>query len=492
MTASWKCLMDPTDSAARLSRIPANCKRIHLMGIGGTAMAALAGMLKDSGFDVGGSDNELYEPTASLLKSLGIAGKAGFAPANLNPPPDLVVVGNVITRSNPEAQALLQSPIAYVSMPEALWHFFLSRRCPLMVCGTHGKTTSTSLMAQVLIAAGRDPGVLIGGVSLNLGSNYYLGAGRYFAIEGDEYDTAFFDKGPKFLHYRAQGAIMTSLEFDHADIYRDLDHVKSAFEAMVLGQDKSAALAVCADYPAALEVAAASRARRLDYGLDAGEFRAADIRADSAGTHFNVTRGAQVLARDLLVPLWGIMNVANALGVYVLLREFGLTDAEIAHGLASFKGVARRQQLVGAAGGVTVIDDFAHHPTAIAATLAALSDRYPNCRILAAFEPRSNTSRRNVFQSEFARAFDRCARVYLAPVYFKQNDPIAPGERLATDLLAREITSRGPFAQACSSNEELLQSLCTDAKPGDVVAVMSNGPFDNLKMKVLEELRRRE
>ena len=482
--------MDPTDSAARLAKVPPACKRIHLMGVGGTAMAALAGMLKERGFDVSGSDNELYEPTASLLRRLEIDFKRGFAPANLQPAPDLVVVGNVITRNNPEASALMQSAIPYLSMPEALWHFFLSGRCPLMVCGTHGKTTSTSLMAQVLMAAGRDPGVLIGGVSLNLGSNFYLGAGRFFAIEGDEYDTAFFDKGPKFLHYRAQGAILTSLEFDHADIYRDLAQVKHAFEAMVTGQDQSAVLAVCADFPAALEAAAHSQARRLDYGLGAGEFRAAGVRADSAGTHFNVTRGGQVIAHDLLVPMWGIMNVANALGVFVLLREFGLEEEQIARGLASFKGVARRQELVGEAAGVTVIDDFAHHPTAIAATLSALVDRYPGRRILAAFEPRSNTSRRNVFQSEFARAFDRAARVYLAPVYFKENDQIPPGERLETGLLAQEISRRGPAATACGSIEQLLNLLTGDARPDDVIAVMSNGPFDNLKTRLLEHLRK--
>jgi UDP-N-acetylmuramate: L-alanyl-gamma-D-glutamyl-meso-diaminopimelate ligase len=483
--------MDPTESNARLARLPAHCRRIHLMGIGGTAMAALAGMLKEQGFDVSGSDNELYEPTASLLRRLKIDAKRGFAPANLDPAPDLVVVGNVITRTNPEAGALMKSTIPYVSMPEALWHFFLRTRCPLMVCGTHGKTTSTSLMAQVLIAAGRDPGVLIGGVSLNLGSNYYLGAGQYFVIEGDEYDTAFFDKGPKFLHYRPQGAILTSLEFDHADIYRDLAHVKSAFEAMVVRQDPSAVLAVCADYPAATEVAARSPARRIAFGLRAGEFRAQSIRADAAGTHFDVMRGEKMIVRDLLVPLWGVMNAANALGVYVLLREFGLKDAEIAHGLASFKGVARRQELVGEAAGVAVIDDFAHHPTAIAATLAALTDRYPGRRILAAFEPRSNTSRRNVFQGQFAAAFDRAARVYLAPVYFKENDQIPPAERLHTEVLAREISSRGPRATACSSNDELLQQLIADAQPGDVIAVMSNGPFDNLKTRALEQLRRR-
>ena len=455
-------------------------------------MVALAGMLKERGFSVSGSDNELYEPTASLLRRLEVNAKRGFAAANLDPAPDLVVVGNVVTRDNPEALTLVQSPIPYVSMPEALWHFFLSDRCPLMVCGTHGKTTSTSMMAQVLIDAGRDPGVLIGGLSLNLGANYRLGAGRHFAIEGDEYDTAFFDKGPKFLHYRAQGAIITSLEFDHADIYRDLAHVKSAFAAMVMQQESAAVLAVCADYPAAMEVAAGSRARRLTFGLRAGEFRAAGIRADSAGTHFNVTSDDRIMARDLTVPAWGIMNVANALGVFVLLREFGLSDAEIAHGLATFKGVARRQELIGEANGVTVIDDFAHHPTAIAATLEAITERYPGRRILAAFEPRSNTSRRNVFQSEFARAFDRAERVYLAPVFFKESDQIAPGERLATDLLAREITSRGPAALASGSNDELLQSLSAEARAGDVVLVMSNGPFDNLKNRVLDELRKHQ
>ncbi len=483
--------MDQTESAARLARVPAACKRIHLIGVGGTAMAALAGMLKERGFAVSGSDNQLYEPTASLLKRLQIDVRSGFSPDNLDPAPDLVVVGNVITRNNPEAAALMRSAIAYLSMPEAIWHFFLRARTPLMVCGTHGKTTSTALMAQVLIAAGRDPGVLIGGVSLNLGSNYRLGSGPHFVIEGDEYDTAFFDKGPKFLHYRAQGAILTSLEFDHADIYRDLAHVKSSFEAMAAAQDKAAVLVVCADYAAALQASARSPARRLEYGLRAGEFRAADIRADSAGTHFSVTRGGRVMVRDLTVPTWGIMNVANALGVYVLLREFGLTDAEITDGLRTFQGVARRQEVVGEAGGVTVIDDFAHHPTAIAATLEALAQRYPGRRIVAAFEPRSNTSRRSVFQSEFARAFDRASRVYLAPVYFKQNDPIAPDQRLATDVLAREIGGRGPAASACASNEEVLRKMTADAQPGDVIAVMSNGPFDDLKNRILELLRER-
>ncbi len=239
-------------------------------------MAALAGMLVERGFSVTGSDNQLYEPTASLLRNSRVGLMTGFSPANLSPAPDLAVVGNVIVPTNPEAVALLASPIPYLSMPEALWHFFLKDRRVLMVAGTHGKTTSTAMMAHVLEAAGRDPSMLVGGVASDFGSNYRLGGGADFVIEGDEYDTAFFDKGPKFLHYRASGAIITAVEFDHADIYRDLEHVKSSFRALVDQMDSSRVLAVCADFPHALEVSEGSRARRLTYGLREGEYRATE------------------------------------------------------------------------------------------------------------------------------------------------------------------------------------------------------------------------
>src|ERR1700724_2614000 len=241
-----------SQSAARLARIPASVSRVHLTGGGGTAMAALAGMLVERGLSVTGSDNQLYEPTASLLRNSKVGVMTGFSPANLSPAPDLAVVGNVIVPTNPEAVALLASPIPYLSMPEALWHFFLKDRRVLMVAGTHGKTTSTAIMEHVLEAAGRDPSMLVGGVASDFGSNYRLGSGEHFVIEGDEYDTAFFDKGPKFLHYRAHGAIITAVEFDHADIYRDLDHVKSSFRALAEQMDETRILAVCADFPEAL------------------------------------------------------------------------------------------------------------------------------------------------------------------------------------------------------------------------------------------------
>jgi len=477
------------DRDARLARVPAAAKRVHLIGVGGTAMAALAGMLSDRGLIVTGSDNQLYEPTASLLRNSRVNVITGFAPANLSPPPDLAVVGNVIPRNNAEAVALLASPIPYLSMPEALWHFFLKDRRVLMVAGTHGKTTSTAMMAHVLNAAGRDPSMLVGGVANDFGSNYRIGAGPDFVIEGDEYDTAFFDKGPKFLHYHADGAIITAVEFDHADIYRDLDHVKGSFRALVDQLDSSRVLAVCADFPHAVEVSANARAQRLSYGLREGEFRATGITIGADGARFSITRGGKQIVESIHLPMGGRMNVANALGVYVLLSAFGVSDQEISSGFKSFTGVVRRQQVIGEANGVTVVDDFAHHPTAIGVTLEAIAERFPGRRILAAFEPRSNTARRNVFQDAFAAAFDRATRVYLGPVYFKENDPIPADQRLATETLASAISARGPLAQACASNDQILAQMLSDAHPGDVALFMSNGPFDGLKDRFLAALQ---
>jgi UDP-N-acetylmuramate: L-alanyl-gamma-D-glutamyl-meso-diaminopimelate ligase len=482
----------PSDSAARLARVSADPRHVHLLGVAGSAMTALAGMLAERGLRVTGSDNQLYEPAASLLKGMRVEMRMGFDADNLKPAPDLVVVGNVITRANPEAQALLASAIPYLSMPEALRHFFLRGKRVLMVAGTHGKTTSSAMMAHTLGAAGRDPSMLVGGVVRNFGSNYRLGVGPEFVIEGDEYDTAFFDKGPKFLHYRADGAIITAVEFDHADIYRDLEHVKSSFRALAAQMDQSRTLAVCADFPAAIEVTDSARARRLTFGLARGEFRAADVGIGPGGARFSIERDNARVATGLHLPIGGRMNVANALGVYVLLREFGVADAEIARGFETFIGVARRQEVVGDARGVTVVDDFAHHPTAIRATLDAIAERYPGRRIMAAFEPRSNTARRNVFQAGFATAFDRAARVYLAPVYFKENDPIPPGERLETGALAREISARGPVAVACESTDALLEAMLDEARTGDVAVFMSNGPFDNLKARFPAALQNRD
>ncbi len=479
------------DSRERLAQIPEIVREVHLLGVGGSAMTALAGMLVERGLRVSGSDGTIYEPAASLLRRSQITVYQGYDASHLHPSPDLAIVGNVVTRSNPEVMGLLDSGIPFVSMPEALWHFFLREKRVLMVAGTHGKTTSTALMAHVLQNAGREPSMLVGGLARDFGANYHLGAGHDFAIEGDEYDTAFFDKGPKFLHYHPQGTIITAVEFDHADIYRDLAHVKSSFEALAEQMGSANLVVVCADFPCALDATAATSAKRLTFGLNAGEFRAADIRIAADGAHFSIEREKVVIAQGLHLPIGGRMNVANALGVWVLLKEFGLSNTDLARGFASFTGVARRQEIVGEDGGMIIIDDFAHHPTAIRATLTAVSERFAGQRILAAFEPRSNSARRAVFQAEFATAFDHAARVYLAPIYFKENDPIPIPERLDVPLLAQAISGRGPEAFACASVDAIVEQIVSEARQGDVVLCMSNGPFENLPIRLREALMQR-
>ncbi len=478
-------------SRERLLAVPERLSHIHLLGIGGSAMTAVAGMLVSRGFRVSGSDVEIYEPAASLLRRLRVEIHKGFDAKNLDPRPDLVVIGNVITAANPEAAAVLERGIPYLSMPEAVRHFFLKERRVLAVVGTHGKTTSSAMLAHVLSACGRDPGMLIGGVALNFDSNWLLGGGPEFVIEGDEYDTAFFDKRPKFLHYHPWGIILTAVEFDHADIYRDLEHVKGAFRALATQLKPDGRVAVCADHPDALAVVEQSQARKLTFGLNHGEFRAEGITVGEHGASFWVSRCGERMAPRFMLPLWGRMNVVNALGVVVLARELGIADADIASAIASFKGVARRQQVVGEAGGVVVVDDFAHHPTAVKATLAAIVERFPKRRLIVAFEPRSNTSRRRVFQQQFASAFDLASHVFLAPVYFKENDPLPVEQRLDVQVLAEEISQRGPRARAMKSNDELLAAIVEQAREGDVVVFMSNGPFDNLKYRFLEALKLR-
>jgi UDP-N-acetylmuramate: L-alanyl-gamma-D-glutamyl-meso-diaminopimelate ligase len=480
------------DSTARIVRIPAQISHVHLLGIAGSAMAALAGMLTGRGFRVTGSDSQVYEPAASQLANLKIEVAQPYSAENLRTPPDLAVIGNVVTRANPEAQALLASAIPYVSMPEALHHFFLRERRVLMVAGTHGKTTSTAMMAHVLEVAGRDPSMLVGGVTVDRGSNYRLGDGPDFVIEGDEYDTAFFDKRPKFLHYRARGTIITAVEFDHADIYRDLEHVKSSFRALAAQMDASCVMVASADFPHALDASANTRARRLTFGLMGGEYRASDIMIDAAGARFAIDHGAVRVACELKLPIGGRMNVANALGVWLLLKEFGLSDEALARGFESFPGVKRRQEIVGEAANVTVIDDFAHHPTAIRATLEAIAERYAGRRLIAAFEPRSNSARRAVFQDGFATAFDCAKRVYLAPVYFKENDPIAVNDRLDVGKLTRSISARGPLAVEAESTQAMADQIAADARAGDVIVCMSNGPFDRLPIRLVEALRARD
>jgi UDP-N-acetylmuramate: L-alanyl-gamma-D-glutamyl-meso-diaminopimelate ligase len=464
-------------------------RRIHLMGIGGTGMGAFAGLLKKAGYEVTGSDEAIYPPMSEMLAAWGIPAMQGYRPENLAAAkPDLVIVGNVIRRVNPEAEALRASGLPYLSFPQALGEIFLAKHQPVVIAGTHGKTTTSALTAHLLASAGRDPSALIGGVALNLGGNYRMGDGRPFVVEGDEYDTAYFDKGPKFLHYRPEVVVLTSLEFDHADIYRDIAHYESAFARFVALMPERGHLAVAMSYPAAVVLAEDAACHVETYGLEAGELQARELTFDERGSHFVAVRRKEELARWTL-GVWGRHNVENALGAASACLHLGLTPDEIGSGLASFQGVRRRQQLLGSPGGIAIVDDFAHHPTAVRETLAAVRARFGGRRVLAVFEPRSNTSRRNIHQGAYAKAFAGAALAILSTPH--KASQIAEEERLDPEKLAHDIAEGGIPARHLADVDEIVAVLVAEAKPGDVVLVMSNGAFGGLCGKLLAAFARR-
>jgi UDP-N-acetylmuramate: L-alanyl-gamma-D-glutamyl-meso-diaminopimelate ligase len=455
---------------------------VHLVAIAGVGMAALAGMLKQRGFRVTGSDEHVYPPMSTVLARLGIPVLEGYGAQNLAPRPDLVIIGNKVSRTNPEVEAVLAAGIPYLSLPEALGQLFIAGKRSLVVAGTHGKTTSTAMLAWVLERAGRAPSLMVGGESLDFGGNFRLGDGEFFVVEGDEYDSAFFDKGPKFLHYRPSAAILTAVEFDHADIYRDLEAVKAAFRGLMALLPDDAPLVVAQDFPHAVDVAAAApRARRLTFGCGTdAEWQLGGPAERAQHTTFDVLhRGRSEGQLALRVP--GRINALNALGVYVLARALGLAHADIAPGLSSFSGVARRQEVVGEFAGVTVIDDFAHHPTAVAGTLEALRARYPGRRLWALFEPRSNTSRRRVFQHDYVRALAAADAVIVGAVLRKTSDLVAEADLFSPAQLVADLCAAGHDAECVDGSEAIAMHVARAARPGDVVVMMSNGDFGGLR-----------
>src|SRR5512138_2287840 len=420
-------------------------KRVHLIGVAGTGMGSFAGMLKAAGYDVSGSDENVYPPMSTQLERWGIEVMTPYAAANLDRArPDLVVVGNVVRSVNPEATAMRDRGLLHVSFPAALGEAFIAPRHGVVVVGTHGKTTTSAMMGALLHHAGRDPSFLVGGVTRDFDSNFRLGRGPHFVVEGDEYDTAYFDKGPKFLHYHPRTAIFTSCELDHADIYRDEAHYESAFERFAEILPADGFLAACASYPSVLRIAARARCRVETYSAEtAADWQARDLQLAPDGARFDLVHRGRTLVRAHLT-MGGPHNVENALGVAAAATSLGLSPSEIAAGFSAFRGVKRRQEVRGVAGGVTVVDDFAHHPTAVARTLEAIRGTFPTGRILACFEPRSNTSRRNLHQREYVSAWPGAAEVFIlrpAPT-----DRVPESERLDVDRLAREIASGGPPA----------------------------------------------
>lgn len=468
-------------------------ERVHLIGVCGTGMGSFAGMLKAAGHAVTGSDENVYPPMSTQLERWGIEVMPGYRPENLDRArPDLVVVGNVVRAVNPEATAMRERGLPHVSFPQALGERFIAPRHGVVVAGTHGKTTTSAMMGALLHHAGRDPSFLVGGVTRDFDSNFRLGAGPHFVVEGDEYDTAYFDKGPKFLHYRPRTAILTSCELDHADIYRDEAHYESAFERFVDQIPADGFLAACARYESVRRIARRCRGRVETYGagVAGADWEARDLVLGPDGARFGLVRRGERLAAVHL-PVGGAHNVENALGVAAAATALGLSPAEIAAGLAAFRGVQRRQEVRGTAGGVTVVDDFAHHPRAVRETLAAVRGRFPDGRILAAFEPRSNTSRRNLHQRDYAsrETWGPAAEVFVLEPAPTQSVPEA--ERLDVRAVVAGIAREGTPARAFATVDEMVAAIAAAARPGDVVVAMSNGAFGGIWGKLLDALASR-
>ena len=470
---------------------PGSVSRVHLVGVAGTGMGAFAGMLKAAGHSVTGSDENVYPPMSDMLRDWGIDVFTPYAPENLDRArPDLVIIGNVIRRVNPEATAVRERGIPQMSFPAAFGSLILAGKHSVVIVGTHGKTTTSALMAHVLVEAGRDPSFLVGGVTLNYGGNFRLGKGEHVVVEGDEYDTAYFDKGPKFLHYRARTALLTSIEFDHADIFDDMPHYESAFERFCETLPKNGFLGVSASYPKAVAMAKKrSKAKVRTYAVNGkADFRADNETFSPEGVRFRI-HAPKAKASELMLPMTGYHNIENAAGVYAAARSLGLSHDEIARGFATFTGVKRRQEPRGEIGGVLVIDDFAHHPTAVRETIEGIRQRYPDRRLWAVFEPRSNTSRRNIHQTEYVTAFQHADLATLREP--EPHDKVPADQRLDIGRVVSELKARGVVADASPDVAELVRRVAAGARENDLVLVMSNGAFGGFIPSLLDALRRR-
>ncbi len=460
---------------------------IHLLGICGTGMAALAGILKEQGHRVTGSDEHVYPPMSTLLENLGIPILNGYRPEHLEPAPDLVVVGNVIRRENPEAQAVLARGLPRLSLPEALNRFLVGERQSIVVAGTHGKTTTTALIAWLLQALGLDPGFMVGGIAKNFQTNYRVGRGGYVVLEGDEYDTAFFDKRPKFVHFRPRAAVLTSIEFDHADIYPDLDRIIAAFESFLGSIAPWGRVLAWGDAPLVREVCGRNHAPVAFYGVNGRDlaWQAAELAPVPGGMDFAVQRHGNLWGRFHL-PLLGTHNVLNAVAALAVMAELGAEPGALKEALTGFQGVRKRQDVAGEFQGVLVLEDFAHHPTAVAVTLEAVRRGYPGRRLVAAFEPRTTTSRRRIFQEPYARAFKDADLILVRepPDLWK----VEPEEQFSSRQLVDDLTAQDQEAWYFPDTDQLLEGLLKEVQPGDVVLVMSNGDFDHLVPRLCQAL----
>jgi len=456
-------------------------RHFHFLGICGTAMGAVAAALRERGFTVTGSDENIYPPMSTFLESKGIALHQGYRAENIPADAEIIVIGNAMVRGNPEVEAVLNRKLYYASLPEVLKQFFLRGRHNLVVTGTHGKTTTTALLAWIMTAAKLDPSYVIGGIPKNLGQGARFGDSKYFVIEGDEYDSAFFDKRSKFVHYLPELLIVNNVEFDHADIFRDLDEIKLSFRRLVNIVPQNGMVLLNGDDPNCVEIARHCLAQILEIGFSpncAQQIRDAAYSAE--GSRFSLG------SDEFEVPLSGEFNVRNAAMAISAARFYGVSVSEIQKALARFQGIARRQEVRGEARGVTVIDDFGHHPTALRETLRALRQRYPGCRLWAVFEPRSNTTRRAVFQHELPEALKLADGVFISGI--ARLEQLPETDRLNPEAVVAAIAESGRPAFYEPDAAHIVERLVPLLKPHDVVAVFSNGGFDGIHGKLLAAL----
>lgn len=468
------------------NKIPEKIKKIHLIAVCGTGMGALACMLKDLGYEITGSDDKIYPPMSDFLAEKGIALMQGFAADNLSYNPDLVVVGNAVRRDNPEAVRMAESGLYYCSMPQALNRFAAKGKNSLIVTGTHGKTTTTSILAWMLYKAGLDPSFMIGGITKNFGSNYRIGKGKYFVVEGDEYDTAFFDKGPKFLHFDPLIAILTSIEFDHADIFRDLDHVKETFGRMIKKISSNSKL-ITFDADININSLLGNSSCKIErYGKNSNsDWKLDSFYVEPPWTFFEVKKKEKAFG-TFKTRLVGEHNLLNALSVIAAADSLNIPVDTIHKALETFEGVKRRQEVRGEKKGITVMDDFAHHPTAVKETVKALKPFYPKGRIVAVFEPRTNSSMRKVFQDVYPLSFDDADIICISKPPLLEKIP--SDERFSSEKLVEDLKIKGKEAYFFSNTQAIIDFLVKTAKSGDLILIMSNGGFENIHERLLAAL----
>jgi UDP-N-acetylmuramate: L-alanyl-gamma-D-glutamyl-meso-diaminopimelate ligase len=462
-------------------------KHIHLIGICGTAMASLAGMLNERGFRVTGSDAAAYPPMSDFLSSLGIRVAQPFDAGNLATRPDLVVVGNAISRGNPELEYILDERIPFCSLPQILHEEFLRGKEVIVVAGTHGKTTTTSMLSWIFASSGLKPSFLIGGIAENFGSSFSLGTGKHFIIEGDEYDTAFFDKGPKFLHYFPDSAILTSVEFDHADIYKDLDAVETSFKRLVNLVPRRGRI-IAFDSGESIERCIAKAFCPVErYGSKTlNGWKIANLEFQPELTRWTVLKDGAPWGQ-LEFALAGEYNVWNATAAAAMAFSYGISVTDIQVALKTFQSVKRRLEVKAHVNGITIIDDFAHHPTAIAGTLTALRGRYTGSRLWVVLEPRSNTMRRNVLQDALARSLALADEIIIAGVF--KSDAIPVAERLDLMAVSTELQHQGKRARIISGADRIVATIAPELRSGDVVAILSNGGFEGIYEKLPARLQ---